>query len=793
MLHGIKVLDLTVGGAALCGHLLADLGASVRHYFDAALLARSGNADAVDSAGQPRSAAMRAWCINQHCEHLSWTSAPEVLHERLGVVDVLLHSCTDSQLRDIGLDPAALLARNPALLLVSITAFGADGPKSEYAATDLIALAASGHLAVSGAADSAPVRIRCPQAFSHAASDAAVGVLLGLAARQSSGRGQRLDVAAAQSATLATLSRSLDGAVRQPPAERTAYATALGPIKVRNQYQLADGWALVLPGILPPLAAFMQRLVQWLHESGHCEEWVLTEDWGAAGMKLATGAFPAAQWAELEAGIAAQLADLTKAEVMAAAVSRRLLIAPIMSVADLLQSDHAAARGLIVQQEGRSRLGPFAHFERSPLPLTATVAADWQAPADTPTSKSNGAEPESNLPLAGLKVLDLFWVVAGPGATRMLADYGATVIHVETRKRLDMVRNVPPYIDGVAEPERASCHHSTNANKLNLSLDLSNPESRAVLDDLIRWADVVAESFAPGVAQRLGFGREQVRALNPDAIIISSCLMGQDGPWRDYAGYGNTAAAVSGFHALSGFPGQPPMGCFGPYTDFLSVRFNALAILAALRHREATGEGQYIDMSQSEAALRFLAPECQAVFDGDFDPQLQGNADADMSPHGVYPCAGDDQWLALAVATDTQWQALCVELETTEWSAWDCAMRREHRAEIDERLQRWAGALAPATAEAQLQARAIPAHAVLNTDALAKDSQLQHREHFVSVAHPQFEGAAVESTRLRFSDTRARIPSTAPFFGCDNEAVIRAVLGYSAARYQRLVASEVLH
>ncbi|MFK7914148.1 MAG: CoA transferase, partial [Pseudomonadales bacterium] len=553
MLHGIKVLDLTTGGAGLCGHLLADMGASVQHWFAQSLL---GDSVALDAQGQLRDPSLRAWCINQDYAAIDWVAEPQRLHAMLPNVDIVLHDRTDAQLRAADLNPEALLEHYPTLLLVSMTAFGAIGPKSDFAATDLIALAASGHLAVSGAADSAPVRVRTPQAFAHAAADAAVGVLLGLAARQATGLGQRLDVSAAQSTTLATLSRSLDGAVGQPSPQRAAYGTALGGIEVRNQYALADGWALVLPGILPPLAAFMQRLVEWVHADGHCGDWVLTEDWGAAGMKLATGGFEAQQWAELEAGIAAQLAGLTKAEVMAVAVERRLLVAPIMSVADLLASDHARARGLVVQRQGRSRLGPFAHFERSPLPLEATTAVDWQAPVSSAAQAS--ATAAGALPLAGLKVLDLFWVVAGPGATRMLADYGATVVHVETRKRLDMVRNVPPYIDGVAEPERAACHHSTNTNKLNLSLDLSNPESRAVLDDLIRWADVVAESFAPGVAERLGFGREHVRALNPDAIIISSCLMGQDGPWRDYAGYGNTAAAVSGFHALTGYAGQPP-------------------------------------------------------------------------------------------------------------------------------------------------------------------------------------------------------------------------------------------
>ncbi len=212
-------------------------------------------------------------------------------------------------------------------------------------------------------------------------------------------------------------------------------------------------------------------------------------------------------------------------------------------------------------------------------------------------------------------MLDLFWVVAGPGATRMLADYGATVIHVESRNRLDMLRGVPPYIDALPGPERTPGFHSTNANKLNVSLDLASAEGRAVLADLIRWADVFGESFSPGVIERMGFGYAAARELNPRIIMISSCLMGQSGPWRDYAGFGNMAGAVCGFYQLAGHPGAPPSGSFGPYTDFMGVRYNALAILAALAQRDRTGEGQFIDMAQAEAALHFVAPAVLAYLE----------------------------------------------------------------------------------------------------------------------------------------------------------------------------------
>ena len=180
-----------------------------------------------------------------------------------------------------------------------------------------------------------------------------------------------------------------------------------------------------------------------------------------------------------------------------------------------------------------------------------------------------------------------------------------------------------------------------------------------MLADLIRWADVYGESFSPGVIDRMGFGYEAARRLNPEIIMVSSSLLGQTGPWREYAGFGNLAGAVCGFYQLAGLPDAPPVGAFGPYTDFMGVRYNALAILAALAHRDRTGEGQFIDMAQAEAALHFLAPAALAYLEAKRAPEARGNRDSSMAPHGVYPARGADRWVAIAVRTDDEWQRLC--------------------------------------------------------------------------------------------------------------------------------------
>ncbi|MFU8814533.1 MAG: CoA transferase [Pseudomonadales bacterium] len=783
MLSEVRVLDLSTEFGLMCGQLLADMGADVQQWVlpvHAPLLAASRH--------------WQAYTQGKGVQVLDWHADPALLREQLALADVLIESERPGALAALGLDAAALAALNPRLVHVSVTPFGGDGPKSGYLHTDLIVTAAAGHLFVTGSADRPPVRISAPQAHGHAAADAAVAVFIALAERDQSGLGQHVDIAGQQSLTLALLSRALDGLVGQDMARRSAYGATMGDVHMRSQFQAKDGWVLVLQGVLPPLAAFMSRLMAWVHEEGLCTAADLRWSWGQAGMQMLQGAITAADWAPVQSGIEALVASRTKAELMAEAVARRLLVAPVLGVADLLDSAHVKTRKFVHTGASGPRPGPFARFSGSPLALAENAPRAWQ-PRPPPGDRRGFIPAAGSGPLAGLKVLDLFWVVAGPGATRMLADYGATVVHVESSQRLDMVRNVPPYIGGVPEPERAACHHTTNCNKQNICLDLGSSEGRAVLADLIRWADVFTESFAPGVVARMGFDYVTVKALNPEIIMISSCLMGQDGPWSAYAGYGNLAAAVSGFHALTGHDDQPPTGCFGPYTDFTSVRFNALAILGALRHRARTGEGQYIDMAQVEAALHFLAPDCLAwLRDGEIHTAI-GNRDRGHAPSGVYPVSGEDGWIAIAAADDAQWQSLCRLAGMEDFlsrGVFSLAARRAVEDEIDLRLAAWAQTQDGALLEALLQAGGVPAHRVLTTVDLATDAQLAHRRHFIPVTHPTFSPAVVESSRLKFSRTQANLPTRAPWFGIDSARVLTEVLNYPQAKVEALDAAGVL-
>ena len=402
----------------------------------------------------------------------------------------------------------------------------------------------------------------------------------------------------------------------------------------------------------------------------------------------------------------------------------------------------------------------------------------------------------NDLPLSDVKVLDLTWVMAGPTATRLMADYGATVLRVESSRRIDTGRTLPPFHSGQPGPENSARFQNLNAGKLGITLDLTKEAGRAVVLDLVRWADVVAESFSPKAMRAWGLDYESLRQVKPEIVMLSTCLMGQTGPLSMFAGFGSLATAISGFYDLTGWPDRPPAGPFGAYTDTVAPRFMVAAILAALDHRRRTGQGQHIDQSQAESALHFLGP---ALLDYTVNDRVQGrtgNRDAHLAPHGVYPAAGEDRWVAIAAGADEQWQALCEAMERPELLRDErfatAAARLAHQDELDAILAEWTKGQEAEEAEATLQARAVPASVVQNSGEMYADPQLAHRGHFVEVEHPTHGTITVEGSHFRLSRTPARFARAAPTLGQDNQYVLETLLGYSTERIGELVAEGVL-
>lgn len=409
------------------------------------------------------------------------------------------------------------------------------------------------------------------------------------------------------------------------------------------------------------------------------------------------------------------------------------------------------------------------------------------------TSGSGAANPPA---LEGLKVLDLMWVVAGPTATRLLADFGATVVRVESANRIETARGIGPFHNNEQGVDHSGLFGNMNVNKLGLSLNLATPEAREVLLDLIHWCDVLCESFSPRAMRGWGLDYDTLRELKPDLIMLSTCLFGQNGPLSNVAGFGTMGAAIGGFIALAGSPGEHPVGPYSAYTDYLSPRFAVPALLAALDHRDRTGEGCYIDQAQAESSLHFMSTALLDYRVNGRVPELVGNADLQMAPHGVYRAAGEDEWVAVAVRGDSDWQILCREIgqpSLADDPRYRTAEARLAAAEeLNTLLSEWSRQRSAAESERILQFAGVPAHAVQNSGMCIADPQLQHRGHFVSLDHPVHGQTMVEAAKGRLSETPAQYRSAAPTIGRDNDHVLREILGYGDDQIAALAIADAL-
>jgi crotonobetainyl-CoA:carnitine CoA-transferase CaiB-like acyl-CoA transferase len=393
--------------------------------------------------------------------------------------------------------------------------------------------------------------------------------------------------------------------------------------------------------------------------------------------------------------------------------------------------------------------------------------------------------------LSGLRVLDLCWVVAGPAVGRVLADYGAEVVRVESSTRLDTARLIGPFHDGEPTAESSILYGDVNAGKLGLTLNLRLEAARNVLRDLVRRSDVVLEAFSPGVMEEWGLGYDELRAVNERVIVLSTSLMGQTGPLGRFAGYGNIGAAMSGFQSLVGWPDRVPFGPYGPYSDYVAPRFALVILLAALDRRAETGAGCHIDVAQAETAAYFLAPQIADYLTSGHVAERMGNRDPGMAPHGVYPSA-DGAWVAIAVRDDDDWHALAELMGVADDRYAAVVGRLERADELDDLVGAWTATQTAAAVESLLQERGVPAHVALDSDTALLDTQLVARGHFLKLEHELYGKTVVQGSRYRLSRTPAAVTRAAPTLGRDNDHVLRDLLGYDDARVEELAASGAL-
>ena len=397
-------------------------------------------------------------------------------------------------------------------------------------------------------------------------------------------------------------------------------------------------------------------------------------------------------------------------------------------------------------------------------------------------------------PLAGVRIADFSWVGAGPRATKDLADYGATVIKIESRKRLDLGRLSPPFKDDRRDPDGSAFFAIANTSKRSVTINLADPKGVAVAKRLVAWSDVVVENFGKGYMERIGLSYEVLNRLRPDIIAVSVSVAGRTGPGADLRGYGNSAAALSGLAALSGWPDRGPHMPPFAYGDVVAPMFATIAVLAALEHRHKTGRGQYLDVSQVEPLVHVLSDcfvEQQLAGVGN----KPGNRSSAMAPHGAYPCRGPDQWCAIAVRDDRQWRTLCEAMgqgalaDDARFST--LAARKKHEDELDTVVAAWTLSQDKRVLAERLSQLGIPAEAVQDGREVFIDRELRASGHYVRTQHKVLGDCDMPGPPVRFSSSTVEV-GPAPVLGEHNRAVFVDLLGMNEQEVTELVASGAL-
>ena len=405
--------------------------------------------------------------------------------------------------------------------------------------------------------------------------------------------------------------------------------------------------------------------------------------------------------------------------------------------------------------------------------------------------------------LADFRICDFTGQLAGAGATKWLAAFGAEVIRIEdpTREgRWDILRGGVPYADERRGINLGGSFNNHNTDKLGITLNLRTTKGKEILTEIIKRSDAVTENFSAGVLDKWGFGYEQLQKIMPDIVYVSNCGFGHVGPYSQYKTWGPLVQAVSGLTFSSSLPGEPPAGWGYSYMDHTGAYYMVMAILAALYHRQRTGEGQWVDLSCTDAAVTLNGP---ALLDWTVNgrpmrrensPNSNRSQFAHMAPHGIYPCTGDDDWIAIACRDDADWQQLALAIDATWTGAYATLQARLERQDtLDARISSWTEGQDKFALQNALRDRSIPVSAVQKPqERIDQDPTTSSFGLWPTVTHKEMGAVRVDGLPVHLSQSDWKINRGAPCLGEHTEVVLVRLLGMSAEEVQTLREENVI-
>jgi crotonobetainyl-CoA:carnitine CoA-transferase CaiB-like acyl-CoA transferase len=785
MLADCVVLDCTDRTGWLAGRVLADLGAEV--------IKVEAPAAARDEDG------WQAFNINkQICLIDLDKEAGQMQFDKFAIrTDIVLVCSQPGKDESKIFDYQRLAKINPNIILVRITSFGTTGPRAGWRASDLELMAAGGAMSLAGEPDSTPVRISVPQSYAWTGVQAAVGALTALNARRIIHRGQEVRVSAQASVlpalAFAPMYWDMLGTV---PTRAGSYAVgrSITGARFRAFWPCKDGY---LNFIIYGGAAGRRtnrQLVDWMLES-NCDLGVLSDiDWDSFTQVKATQQ----EIDAMEEPIAKFFLTLSKNEFLEQASKRELLGYPVFTVADISKDPQLKERNFWSENtdhenKTHKHCGVFylldgerpalRHSNTKPKDVDLLLQELTENPVrqiNTITGKPDHA-PSVHRALEGVKVVEFGGYAAGPQIGKILANFGATVIHVESPDRPDGFRlEYPPFKDGKPGLNRGGCFSIFNDSKYAITLDVKKPGGVDLALRLTEWADVVIENMRPGVINRIGLGFETLVKNNSNLVMLSTCNMGQTGSRAMTPGFGSQLSALSGFCGLTGATDGPPMLLYGPYIDFIAANFGAAAVLAALDKSRKTGQSSQLDLAQYETGLQFIAGALYDYHEQGIIADRDMNADPLAVPHGAYPCQ-NNQWITLSCWSDDEFKALTILMGKPDFALdqrfSNSILRKKNEKTLNDVISTWTNKYEAVTLAQKLQENGICAYPVNTVADVFSDPQISELEIWRWREHPEIGLQAYMFPPFDLCDTPGDIYRYAPLFGGDNDFVFRDLIG----------------
>jgi crotonobetainyl-CoA:carnitine CoA-transferase CaiB-like acyl-CoA transferase len=775
-LKGFRALDLTDLSGQLCGRLLADLGMEV-------IKIEPPGGDPVRNLA-PFVKSADGKLLSTTFAHLNAGKASKVLdletdagraalRQLLETADVVIESFQPGELDAKGLGYKDLAAINPGIVMASISAFGQTGPKKNYACNDLVALAESGFLYISGDPSLAPCKPPETQAYYFASLFATAGLLAALYRRERTGQGDHID--ASMQETLATQEHIIRLWANEKQVLKRA-GSQHGSVAPAKIFQCRDGFVY----LYVTRQHWKLFLSVWKDHATVFD----APDW-------LNNVYRRAHADELNPAVEAFIGKFTMAEITELLQAKGIPCVPVNTPMGFANDEHVRGRGFMapVEHAGfgstRQPAMPFVIDGARPAVGSVPPLDSWRDSSvkRVAPTKTTFAPNSDSGPLDGMRIVSFDHVLAGPYGTTILAELGADVFKIESSKGgMDPFR----FFGTGEDPNLSPRFLEFNRNKRSFTVNLKHPKGQGVLHDLVAKADAVLDNYSVDVVERIGLSYDQLCRVKPDIVNLRMPGLGTTGPKRHFSTVGVNITSFTGLTYMWNHPGNthPPIGSQTVFPDYVSGTLCAIIIISGVLHRDRHKKGAFIDLAQSEATAFMIGANLMEAASTGKDPEPVGNASIAIAPHDCYPCKGEDRWCVIAAENEAQWTALAQLMGGgigQDQRFKTNAERLKNSAALNAIIAQWTQDQDAFALRDQLQKAGIPGGAVQTGEDLTNDPQLKERGFVVAVDNPRLGRVVLPNFPLHFANAKLTRRWEFPVLGRDTEAVLRDVVGYDEA------------